>query len=149
MEDLFPLNTCFAFNIQIRKFLELEKLLMAIKYIIKLMIVIILILFVQAKDLMFPFHHFSFSIHFPHPSQIDYYPFIYKCLDKIRPNYKTKFEHGSTHFHECIVKNFIRCLAKDGKYVIGDGFKIYESVKQCLNLCFKRSEGDYSLQYFH
>ena len=149
MEDLFPLNTCFAFNIQIRKFLELEKLLMAIKYIIRLMIVIILILFVQAKDLMFPFHHFSFSIHFPHPSQIDYYPFIYKCLDKILPNYKTNFEHGSTHFHECIVKNFIRCLAKDGKYVIGDGFKIYESGKQCLNLCFKRSEGDYSLQYFH
>ena len=42
MGDLFPLNSRFAFNIQIRTFLELEKLLMAIKYIIKLMIVIIL-----------------------------------------------------------------------------------------------------------
>ena len=129
MEDLFPLNSCFAFNIQIRKFLELEKLLMAIKYFIKLMIVIILTLFVQAKDLMSPFHHFLFSIHFPHPFQIDYYPFIYNCLDKLLPNCKTKFEPGSTHFHECIVKNFIRCLAKDGKYVIGDELKIYESGK--------------------
>ena len=124
MGDLFPLNSCFAFNIQIRNFLELEKLLMARKYIIKLMIVIILILFVQAYLLSIIFH-FTFTVLIL-PKLIITHLYTISLRRYVLPNCKTKFEPGSTHF-----QTIGRCLLPYGGLLTWMLWRTHQEALRC------------------
>ena len=98
MGDLFPLNSRFAFNIQIRKFVRVGEIINGYK------------IYYKTYDRDHPQYFLcklktlcllSIIFHFPSTSLILpklIITHLYTiALDKILPNCKTKFEPGSTH----------------------------------------------------
>jgi hypothetical protein len=102
------------------------------KLIMVMVELIILILFqVQGNDFMSPIFIPSLSIRFPHPSQLDMKVSeaprpLYNCLEWKLKRCKKEYEPESTHFHECIVQNFLLCLTKNKKLLKPVEFNTYE-----------------------